>query len=120
MLFRSLSLSAEAQSSDPQVHRGGLRASDKGFLRIDWSCYKELLSWVALNKPSARKVGLPKVLNEALIKSGVVPEMLSDLVWNFKKYFSRCVGGAESLSGDAERIGKRWHRGQRRVAACFG
>ncbi|MCU0721628.1 MAG: hypothetical protein MUC83_18100, partial [Pirellula sp.] len=102
-----------------QVHRDGLRASNKGFLRIDWSSYKKLLSWVAENKPSAGKVALPKPLSDALITCGVVPEMLSDLVWNFKKYFSRCVGGSESMSGDAERIGRRWHRGQRRAAACF-
>ncbi|MFN7290178.1 MAG: transposase [Pirellula sp.] len=114
-----LSLSAGVQSSDPQVHRDGLRASNKGFLRIDWSSYKKLLSWVAENKPSAGTVALPKPLSDALIACGVVPEMLSDLIWNFKKYFSRCVGGSESMSSDAERIGRRWHRGQRRAAACF-
>jgi REP element-mobilizing transposase RayT len=114
-----LSLNAEVQSSDPQVHREGLRASNKGFLRIDWSSYKKLLAWVAENKPNTATVVLPKPLSDALIACGVVPEMLSDLVWNFKKYFSRCVGGSESMSGDAERIGRRWHRGQRRAAACF-
>jgi hypothetical protein len=115
-----LSLSPETQSNDPQVHQGGTRASDKGFLRIDWSCYRKLLDWVASNKPSDGAVGLPKALSEASVSCGIVPEMLSDLVWNFKKYFSRCVGGAESMSSDAERIGRRWHRGQRRAAACFG
>ena len=114
-----LSLNGEIPSSDPQVHRDGLRASDKGFLRIDWSSYKKLLVWVAQNKPSAGRLALPKPLSDALISSGVVPEMLSDLVWNFKKYFSRCVGGSESMSGDAQRIGRRWHRGQRLAAACF-
>ena len=114
-----LSLSGDVPSSDPQVHRDGLRASDKGFLRMDWSSYKELLSWVAQNKPSAGKAVLPKSLSDALVSCGVVPEMLSDLVWNFKKYFSRCVGGSESMSGDAKRIGRRWHRGQRLAAACF-
>jgi REP element-mobilizing transposase RayT len=114
-----LSLNAGVQSNDPQVHREGLRASNKGFLRIDWSSYKKLLCWVAENKPTAGTVALPKPLSDALIACGVVPEMLSDLVWNFKKYFSRCVGGEESMSGDAERIGRRWHRGQRRAAACF-
>jgi len=115
-----LSLSAAVQSSDPQVHREGLRASDKGFLRIDWSSYKKLLGWVAENKPSAATVALPKPLSDTLITCGVVPEMLSDLVWNFKKYFSRCVGGADSMSSDADRIGKRWHRGQRQAVRCFG
>ena len=114
-----LSLSGDVPSSDPQVHRDGLRASDKGFLRMDLSSYKKLLSWVAQNKPSAGKAVLPKSLSDELVSCGVVPEMLSDLVWNFKKYFSRCVGGSESMSGDAKRIGRRWHRGQRLAAACF-
>ena len=114
-----LSLNAGVKSNDPQVHREGLRASNKGFLRIDWSSYKKLLCWVADNKPTAGTVTLPKPLSDALIACGVVPEMLSDLVWNFKKYFSRCVGGEDSMSGDAERIGRRWHRGQRRAAVCF-
>ncbi|MFN7292144.1 MAG: transposase [Pirellula sp.] len=114
-----LSLTSGLRSSDPQVHRDGLRASDKGFLRIDLSSYKKLLGWVAENKPSAGTVALPKQLSDALITCGVIPEMLSDLIWNFKKYFSRCVGGSDSMQGDAERIGRRWHRGQRRAAACF-
>jgi hypothetical protein len=114
-----LSLSANTQASDPQLHQGGTRASDKGFLRIDWSCYRKLLDWVASNKPVAGTVALPKALSEASMSCGIVPEMLSDLVWNFKKYFSRCVGGSEAMSKDAERIGRRWHQGQRRAEACF-
>ncbi|MFN7845125.1 MAG: transposase [Pirellula sp.] len=114
-----LSLNVGRTSSDPQVHREGLRASDKGFLRIEWSSYKKLLGWVAENKPGAGRVSLPKSLSEALIACGVVPETFSDLVWNFRKYFSRCVGGSEAMSGDAKRIGRRWHRGQRRAATCF-
>jgi len=114
-----LSLSASTQSSDPQVHQGGTRASDKGFLRIDWSCYRKLLAWVASNKPSEGAVALPKALSDASESCGIVPEMLSELVWNFKKYFSRCVGGSEAMSKDAERIGRRWHQGQRRAEACF-
>jgi REP element-mobilizing transposase RayT len=114
-----LSLSSNAQSGDPQLHQGGTRASDKGFLRIDWSCYRKLLDWVASNKPGAGTVALPKALSDASVSCGIVPEMLSDLVWNFKKYFSRCVGGSEAMSKDAERIGRRWHQGQRRAEACF-
>ena len=45
--------------------------------------------------------------------------MLSDLVRNFKKYFTRCVGGSESMTSDAVRIGRRWHQRQRRAAVCF-
>lgn len=114
-----LSLGTNTPSSDPQVHQGGTRASDRGFLCIDWSCYRKLLDWVASNKPGAGTVGLPKALSDASERCGIVPEMLSDLVWNFKKYFSRCVGGSESMSKDAERIGRRWHQGKRRAEACF-
>ena len=113
-----LSFDAKIPSTDPQVHREGLRASNKGFLRMDWNSYKQLLRWVAANKPTTAKATLPGSLSDALIACGVVPEMFSELVWNFKKYFSRCVGGTESMSSDAERIGRRWHRGQRRIADC--
>ncbi len=66
-----LSFSVSGQSNDPQVHRDGLRASDKGFLRIDWSSYKKLLGWVAENKPRVLETGpLPKPLNDKLIEVG--------------------------------------------------
>lgn len=115
-----LRLSTDSQSSDPQLHRGGTRASDKGFLRMDLNCYRKLLQWVASNKPITGTVSPPKLLRDTLASCGVVPEMFSDLVWNFKKHFCRCVGGSDSMSSDAERIGKLWHQGQRRAAAYFG
>ncbi|MFN7874226.1 MAG: transposase [Pirellula sp.] len=115
-----LRLSVDSQSCDPQLHRGGTRASDKGFLRIDLNCYRKLLQWVAVNKPIAGTVSPPKFLRDTLENCGVVPEMFSDLVWNFKKHFCRCVGGSDSMTGDAERIGRRWHQGQRRAALYFG
>lgn len=115
-----LKFSADSNTSDPQLHRDGTRASDKGFLRVDLSCYRKLLQWVAANKPMAGTVSPPKVLRDTLANCGVVPEMFSDLVWNFKKHFCRCVGGTDSMTSDAERIGRRWHQGQRRAAAYFG
>jgi hypothetical protein len=48
--------------------------------------------------------------------------MWRDLVWHFKKYFGRssCVGSPSAMAADAERTGKRWHRGQKTAKAfCF-
>lgn len=75
---------------------------------------------VHANKPMAGTVSPPKLLRDTLANCGVVPEMFSDLVWNFKKHFCRCVGGTDAMTSDAERIGRRWHQGQRRAAAYFG
>jgi hypothetical protein len=47
--------------------------------------------------------------------------MWRDLVWEYKRYFggSSCAAGPASMAADAERLGKRFHRGQRRIRECF-
>ena len=95
------------------------------FLSLTWHEYVELLRWTAKQRISqtagqaAEKV--PKPLGQVLSKLGIDASMWRDLVWGFKKYFgkSSCAGSPESMSADAQRNGKRWHRGQARVRACF-
>jgi len=50
---------------------------------------------------------------------GIDASMWQDLVWHFKKYFGRCscVGSSVGMAADAERTGKRWHRGQKSAQA---
>jgi hypothetical protein len=56
-----------------------------------------------------------------LTEIGIDAAMWRDLVWQWQKYFGRasCIGSSASLSGDAEKNGKHFHRGQRAVADCF-
>lgn len=116
-----LTLHAKKLSADPELHKDGTRASDKGFLNLSWRDYLELLRWTGKqSSPSAVKQ-IPKTQQEVLTKLGIDCSMWRDLVWNFKKYFGRssCAGSPESMAADAQRHGKRSHAGQRLVRKCF-
>jgi REP element-mobilizing transposase RayT len=116
-----LNLGRKNLAQDAQVHTGGVRASDKGFLDLDWSDYLALLRWTAKQRAKDSVAAVPKALQAVLSSLGIEASMWRDLVWEYKRYFgqSSCAGKPESLSADAERIGKRFHRGQRQVRECF-
>jgi hypothetical protein len=117
-------LSRGKRSRDAEVHRGGLRASDKGFLSdLDWSDYLSLLRWTARQGVKGRGAAgvVPGKLQGILQGLGIEASMWRDLVWDYKRYFggSSCAGRPASMAADAERLGKRFHRGQRRIRECF-
>ena len=116
-----LTMDSKVLAKDPQASSDKLRASDKGFLRIRWREYVELLRWTARQRISELVEKVPKELSEILCRLKIDVSMFRDLVWNYKKYFgkSSCAGSPESMSADAERHGKRWHRGQAQVRQCF-
>lgn len=116
-----LELESQALASDAEVHGGGLRASDKGFLNLSCSDYLSLLRWTAEQRFQEAVVAVPARLKSVLSKLGIEATMWRDLVWNYKRYFgsSSCAGKPESMAADAERLGKRFHRGQRQARACF-
>ncbi|HMP80780.1 MAG TPA: hypothetical protein PKD54_15100 [Pirellulaceae bacterium] len=116
-----LSLNRRLLSNDPQSHREGVRASDRGFLDLDWDAYWRLLCWTAQEGPCKKVAAVPQSLQSVLGKLGIEATMWRDLVWNFKRYFGRGggAGSPQSLRKDAERLGKLWHRGQSRVQECF-
>ncbi len=108
-------------SEDPQVHRGGVRASDKGFLNLAWQDYLALLRWTSKQRVRESVESVPAKLQGTLESLGIESSMWRDLVWNFKRYFGRasCAGSPESMAADAARTGKQFHRGQRQVSECF-
>jgi hypothetical protein len=108
-------------AQDAQPNTTGLRASDKGFLNMCWREYLELLSWTAKQPVKGFTEAVPEGLQPVLSRLGIDASMWRDLVWDFKKYFgkSSCAGSPRSMSADAERHGKRWHRGQAQVRECF-
>lgn len=114
-----LTMDTKSLSSDPQVHQDGLRASNKGFLSLSWQDYFLLLSWTAKQKHSVASSEIPKPIAKILTSRGIDASMYRDFVWQFKKYFGKavCVGLPESMSADAARIGKKFHRGQRAAKA---
>lgn len=118
-----LTLNPEVNSLDPEPCNNGLRASNKGFLRLNLEEYLQLLRWTAEHKKpvpgSLQQV--PEDLKPLFAGLGVEPSMWCDLVWNYKKYFgtSRCSGSPGSMMADAKRNNRAWSRGQRQAAACF-
>ncbi len=96
-------------SEDPQVHRGGVRASDKGFLNLAWQDYLALLRWTSKQRVRESVESVPAKLQGTLESLGIESSMWRDLVWNFKRYFGRasCAGSPESMAADAARTGKQ-------------
>ena len=116
-----LTLAKDVLTSEPQVHSEGYRASDKGFLQLGWEDYWSLLRWTSRQAVDGMAAKVPAHLATLLASLGIDASMWRDLVWNFKKYFGRsaCIGSSRSMHADAERHGKRWHRGQRLAQSCF-
>jgi hypothetical protein len=114
-----LTLDQAILSLDAQVHRDGLRASDKGFLQLNWGEYLSLLRWTANQGIDGAVAKVPSRLATLLSTLGIDASMWRDLVWHFKKYFGRssCAGSPSAMAADAERTGKRWHRGQKAAKA---
>jgi REP element-mobilizing transposase RayT len=105
----------------PKAHRDGVRASDKGFLAMSLGDYLKLLDWTGRQGRPDKRGKIPSQLRPLLQRVGIESEMWCDLVWNFKRYFSRssAAGRPESLQNEAERSQRQWIPGQRRAAACF-
>jgi REP element-mobilizing transposase RayT len=111
----------ETLSQDAQVHREGLRASDRGFLSLSMRDYLRLLRWTAGQGVAGLERQVPESLSTLLGELGIDAGKWRDLVWNWQRYFGRssCAGHPESMKREAERRGRHWHRGQRSAAACF-
>lgn len=116
-----LTLDAERLSDDAQVHREGVRASDRGFLPMSLEDYLRLLHWTAQQRGPAAAQCVPKSIECSLTSLGIKTSMWRDLVWNWKRFFGRStyVGRSEAMRADAARWGRRWHHGQRAATACF-
>jgi hypothetical protein len=115
-----LTMNRRILSSNPEVSKSGVRASDKGFLNIAWGDYFELLRWTASAGSGAGK-NVPKKLGDILHSIGIEVSMWRVLVWNFKKYFGRsgCAGSPRAMATDAAHHNRSWCRGHRQVTECF-
>jgi len=116
-----LSMDPAKLSDNAQVHRDGLRASDRGFLRLSLADYLRLLRWTAKQSVGDVAAKIPVSLAKTLSELGIEAAMWRDLVWNWQKYFGRstCAGSPGAMRREASRTGHRWHRGQQSAAACF-
>jgi hypothetical protein len=116
-----LRLQRQHLAQDAQAHKQGVRASDKGFLNLEWKDYLALLRWTAKQRVKESVGKVPAKLQSLLSSVGIDASLWRDLVWEYKRYFGRssCAGRPESLAADAERVGKRFHRGQRQLRESF-
>lgn len=116
-----LTLDKQILAIDPQVHADGLRASDKGFLPMNSGEYLSLLRWTAQQGVAGVVSEVPAELAALLKSLGIDVTMWRDMVWHFKKYFGRstCIGSPAAMAADAEKCGKRWHRGQRAARGLY-
>lgn len=114
-------LASNKLANDPQSHKEGLRASDKGYLSLSWLEYIELLRWTAKQRIQESAGHIPARLSEVLTKIGIEAKMWRDLVWNYKKYFGRssCAGSPQAMVFNAEQNQKHWRSGQRQARVCF-
>ncbi|GAB5406350.1 MAG: hypothetical protein Aurels2KO_45810 [Aureliella sp.] len=108
-------------ANDPELHRDGFRASNKGFLSLSLQNYLTLLRWTARQRAEESVDTVPKALRLILSSIGIDASMWRDLVWNYKRYFGRstCAGSPESMAADAHFRGLQHHHGQRHAANCF-
>jgi hypothetical protein len=117
----ALTMRPDVLSIDAEINRDGLRASDKGFLHVSLTEYLRLLRWTAKQTVDGMAAKIPAALAETLTQLGIDAAMWRDLVWNWQRYFgkSSCVGSPSSMTNDAQKHGKCFHRGQRAAASCF-
>jgi hypothetical protein len=116
-----LSLDAQFLSSEAQPSTSGVRASDKGFLHVSLKDYLRLLRWTAKQGVDGITAKVPASLAKTITELGIDVSMWRDLVWNWQRYFgkSTCAGHPDSMKADAQRQGRRWHRGQQLASSCF-
>ncbi len=116
-----IELRNDCLAADPLRSSLGGRASDRGFLNMSAVDYLQLLNWTAANPPAAEKSTMAMEIENQVLSVGLSPLIWRDFVWNYRKYFgkSSCVGSPASMANHANQIGKRYHRGQRRIRECF-
>jgi hypothetical protein len=116
-----LTLSDGKGADESEAHQGGVRASDKGFLGLEWHQYLVLLRWTAEQRCQGRATAVPEKLRGILGALGIEASMWRDLVWEYRRYFGRstCTGSPQAMAADARRSGRHHHSGQRLVRECF-
>ncbi|MEL6110986.1 MAG: hypothetical protein AAFU85_33685, partial [Planctomycetota bacterium] len=108
-------------ADEPEVHKQGVRASNKGFLDLSLGDYLRLLKWTAKQRDSGSGKDIPSHLQGIVARLGIDLSMWRDLVWGFQRYFGQscCAGSPSSMSAYVDSSGRNWAKGHRKVAECF-
>ena len=105
----------------PMASNSGVRASDKGFLSVNWKDYFQLLEWTARNGKQETRSDIPKHLVPLLTRLGLDHAMWCDLVWKFQKYFGKngFAGSPTEMKEQAIVNNKAYLHGQHQAQLCY-
>lgn len=114
-------LTLNPRISGPAVHKEGLRASDKGFLSLEWEEYLSLLIWTGRQGRPDKRGKISKEYAQVLSRLGISADMWCELVWNFKRYFgkSRGAGSPDRMREHAVMHSLSFQPGQKRSRLFF-
>jgi len=101
-------LSEDGSGIGPCVHTGGLRASDKGFLRLSAAAYLELLDWTARQLRSDKRGATPASAARLFERLGIDERSWCELTKNFGRLFNSVAGKPTVIDNTRSRT-----RGQR-------
>jgi hypothetical protein len=101
-------LSEDGSGIGPCVHKGGLRASDKGFLRLSTAAYLELLDWTARQLRSDKRGATPASAAPLFERLGIDERSWCELTKNFGRLFNSVAGKPTVIDNTRSRT-----RGQR-------
>jgi hypothetical protein len=101
--------------TSPPVHR----ASNQGFLPLRLSDYLRLLDWTGRQARRDKRGRIPNELAPILERLQIAADSWLDMVLNFRRWFRRAAGRADSLAAEAARRGRQWLHGVARSRAAF-
>jgi hypothetical protein len=114
-------LKERSAPTGPQVHQGGSRCSNKGFLPMTTADYLELLDWTARGIHPGKPGRTPKHIPRLLDRLGVNAEMWQRLVSDFGRLFSVVAGQPHRIDEhQPKRTGSRHrYRARRETRELF-
>jgi len=95
------------------------RASNKGFLSLQFEEYLALVDWTGRQARPGKRGQIPGNLQPILERLQVSEEFWLDTVTHFGQRFHRVAGRQESLAREAARRGRLWFAGIRHSRKAF-
>jgi hypothetical protein len=95
------------------------RASNRGFLPIEWKEYLRLLDWTGRQICQDKRGSIPSDLAPILNRLQVLPETWTSVVREFGRWFGTAAGRADALAAEATRRSRQWLRGTSRSQSVF-
>jgi REP element-mobilizing transposase RayT len=99
----------------PCCHRGGQRASDKGFLPMSVAQYVELLDWTARQIVRGKRGSTPASARPVLERLGISGPTWCTLVKQFGRLFYAVAGQPHTIDGHQSRHGQHRYKTRRQT-----